>query len=264
MSKPPDVPESRGSAKRPDSPDPRNSAGRTALMPLLTSFIIMTAFGAAVALIPAVCETLIPSLPKRCAAAAVRVVFVLVLVFTRRRRDANDVFPTRRRQHIASLALCALCGVLLQLSLASALTLICGSESIGVTAMPSDIASIAALLSAVIITPVCEEAVFRGAAYRAARLSVGTVPAVLLTSLAFALIHQGAAAMISAFICALILAALTERHNSILGALILHSAFNLTSFFAGYIPLSPAVCAAIFIPLTAACIIFTLRKGTNQ
>lgn len=264
-------------SKPPDDPRPSNTYGHTdkcpALVPLLASIIIMTAFGAAISLLPTVCKSVFPPLPHGLAAAAVRVVFVLVLICVCRKCFARWDSPQGEAEYSArfegrsrcsAIALCILCGVLLQLSLAAAIALICGAERIGVTAMPSDITSFAAFFSAAMITPICEEAVFRGAAYRTARLSVGALPAAILTSAAFALIHRGTAAIITAFICGLILAALSERSTSIRGAIALHSAFNLMSFFAGYLPLSPAVCAAIFVPLASACVIFTIRKGTTQ
>lgn len=238
--------------------------GHSAFAPLLAALIIMAAFRAAVMLVPSVCESLIPSFPRSYTAAAVRITFVLVLVLVCRRRFAKGISPGRRRQRPASLALCVLCGVLLQLSLASVAALILGADSIGVRAIPSDPASLATLFCAVAVTPICEEIVFRGAAYRTMRLAAGALPSALLTSLAFAISHGDAVRMAAASVCGLILAALAERHGSIPGAITLHAAFNLTSFFAGYLPLSPAVCLALFSPLAAACVILTIMKGTNQ
>ena len=50
---------------------------------------------------------------------------------------------------------------------------------------------------------------------------------------------------------------------SLLPAIALHAAFNLTSFFAGYIPLSPAPVLGITAPLAVAGMI-VLLKGKKK
>lgn len=244
---------------------------RPAHAPVLAALTVMAAFCAAVMLIPKLCGALCPGIAEEAVRPAVRIVFTALAVYVFRRRLPHLCPPGNRASarpasaRLASVWIpCAVSGVLLQLALSSLTALILGAHSVGVRCAPTDLASLAAFLSASLVTPVCEETVFRALAYRTMRKAAGPAPSMLLTSLVFAVSHGSIPAVAAAFKCGIILAAFTERHGSVIGPVLCHAAFNITSFFAGYLPLSPAVCLAVTAPPAAACIIFTLRKGRNQ
>lgn len=82
----------------------------------------------------------------------------------------------------------------------------------------------------VVIAPITEEIVFRGLLLPAYARWFGIVPAVLITSVMFALLHPPLSAMITIGVFALFLAGIYVRTQSLWPAILLHSAKNLVAY----------------------------------
>jgi membrane protease YdiL (CAAX protease family) len=85
---------------------------------------------------------------------------------------------------------------------------------------------ILSFLVAVIGAPISEELVFRGIALPVAAKHLGTVPAVMLISIIFALIHLNTASFFPLFVLAIGLAAAYLYTQSILVPILMHAMFN--------------------------------------
>lgn len=82
------------------------------------------------------------------------------------------------------------------------------------------------VLIAVGAAPLTEELVFRGCLYGVARRKLGRLPAILGTSLVFALIHAHLATIPALFVLAIGLALLYEATGSLWAPILAHAAFN--------------------------------------
>ncbi|MFM8365125.1 MAG: lysostaphin resistance A-like protein, partial [Verrucomicrobiota bacterium] len=85
---------------------------------------------------------------------------------------------------------------------------------------------LAVALIAIIAAPLTEELVFRGCLYGIARQKFGRLPAILGTSLVFALIHAHVATIPALFVLAIGLALLYEATGSLWAPILAHAAFN--------------------------------------
>jgi membrane protease YdiL (CAAX protease family) len=81
------------------------------------------------------------------------------------------------------------------------------------------------VLLAVLVAPVAEEACFRGLVYPALRQTVSAPRAILLSSVAFALVHEPTT-WLPLLVLAAVLAWLVETTGSVLPAIAAHMAFN--------------------------------------
>ena len=201
---------------------------------------------------------------------AVRVVATVLIVLAYaawyRRADKDALAPPRELlcgDRAAFVALAALCGAILQIASAAAVALVTEAPALGACEAPTDVSSALRLCSAVAVAPLCEEVVYRGVAFRLMDRVSPTALAALLTSIVFGLIHGDAISAAIACYVGFLLAITVARRRSLVPAIALHAAFNLTSFFAGYIPLSPAAALAITAPLGVLGII-VLLKGKKQ
>ena len=84
-------------------------------------------------------------------------------------------------------------------------------------------------IAAVVIAPVCEEIVFRGYLYPAAKKHVGSTVAALFSALVFAGAHGNIAALVPLFIFGLILVVVYEKTGSIWAPIAVHALFNGTT-----------------------------------
>lgn len=78
-----------------------------------------------------------------------------------------------------------------------------------------------------IITPILEELVYRGIVYGRLRCVINTLPAILVSSFAFSLIHFNLVQFIYAFIMGIALAVFMEWCNSLIGAIAGHMIANI-------------------------------------
>lgn len=254
------------------SADKERAERRQRAAAILAAIIVMAAFHALVAFGAPAIASLFESVPEQGVFAALRLCFAGVILLLWRRvlapvsaggtKDGDK--DERLRALITSdrasyIALAALCGALLQLASASAAALALSADSVGVRAAFGDAATWMKHTSAVAVTPICEEIVYRGAAFRLLRRSAPTVTAAFFTAIAFGLIHADAISAAVACYVGFFAAIMYDKRGSLLPAIALHAAFNLTSFFAGYIPLSPAAVLGISAPLAVAGMIAILK-----
>ena len=180
-----------------------------------------------------------------------------------RELSSGEVTPPPRElasgDKTSIVAFAALCGVFLQFAAVAAVALITHSESFGVREAPGDPVSAIRFFGAVAVTPLCEEVVFRGVAFRLLDRVLPTALAALVSAVAFGLIHGDAVTAAVACCVGFLLAILVHRRGSLVPAIALHAAFNLTSYFTGYVPISPAAALAVCAPLGAAGIIALLK-----
>jgi membrane protease YdiL (CAAX protease family) len=85
------------------------------------------------------------------------------------------------------------------------------------------------VLSIAVIAPLAEEIVFRGYIFRAVENKAGGYVAIILTALAFAILHFSPVLVIPIFLMGLAMGWVRERTGSIVPSLIFHSANNLSA-----------------------------------
>ncbi|MEX0748450.1 MAG: type II CAAX endopeptidase family protein [Candidatus Saccharimonadales bacterium] len=91
---------------------------------------------------------------------------------------------------------------------------------------------ILAFMAVVVLAPFAEELIFRGLLLPALSKTIGLVPAVVIVSLGFGLLHPPLSAMVIIAVFALFLALIYVRTNSLWPAILLHSTKNLIAFIA--------------------------------
>ncbi len=97
-----------------------------------------------------------------------------------------------------------------------------GSYSLGL--------KIIGFVSLVILTPIFEETMFRGVLFKGLRRSMSFYPALIVTSLLFALAHGQLNVAIDTFALGLLLGYLTEKTGSIVPSILLHALKNSVAF----------------------------------
>lgn len=97
-----------------------------------------------------------------------------------------------------------------------------GSYSLGL--------KIIGFVSLVILTPIFEETMFRGVLFKGLRRSMSFYPALIVTSLLFALAHGQLNVAIDTFALGLLLGYLTEKTGSIVPSILLHALKNSIAF----------------------------------
>jgi len=88
---------------------------------------------------------------------------------------------------------------------------------------------IAVLLMAVVVAPVAEELIFRGYLYPVGKRYFGPFPAMVATSLLFAVLHGHLASIPALFTLAMCLGLAYEKTGTLLVPMIMHAVFNAVS-----------------------------------
>lgn len=245
------------------------AARRRRVLAIFAAVIAVAAYHAAVSLIPVAICCASGAAAKSAVGAAVRLVCAGALIVLWKRAKLSTLASKGDERFFrpvrgAYIALCALCGALLQIVCACAVTLVLSAGQAGARFDFSSAEAWTAMIAAVAVTPLCEETVFRGAALRLMRSASPFVVSALVTSILFGLIHNDALTAAIACYVGFLLAALSEKKGSLFPALALHASFNLTSFFCGYITIPPAIALAVSAPPAAVCIIFLLKGKKNE
>lgn len=143
-----------------------------------------------------------------------------------------------------------------------------GEAAIGARFDFGDISAWSSLAVSAILSPVTEEIVFRGLIYGELRRSSerSWLVAAVISSLLFAVVHSPAPMMAVAFAAGIIFAYTVERTGSVAPAVAAHCAFNVLSYFSGYLPLGNAyiriavfALSAVFLALSV--ILIARREG---
>ena len=125
------------------------------------------------------------------------------------------------------------------------------------------------MIGVVIVTPIVEELVFRGVAYRLMRKRMGAALSVILSAVFFGLAHGNVLSFVYTTALGLLLAVSFEAHGSIFVPIIIHASFNAASYLTEYAFDDPsagtlALVAAISGALAAAALIFSLNTAKKQ
>lgn len=94
----------------------------------------------------------------------------------------------------------------------------------------------ASFLHLCVIAPIVEEVLMRGAVLGGLTGSCGAVPALLISSALFALLHFNRVQTLSALLCGLALGGLYVATGSVLCCIVCHCAYNTLSFFLDVVP----------------------------
>ena len=114
-------------------------------------------------------------------------------------------------------------------------------KSLPITELFKDRSSAFALAAfGIMVAPLVEELFFRGFLYPALSRWTGVAPAVVITSLAFALLHEGQLAhawapLLVLFVVGLVLTAVRAASKSVAVCVLIHMAYNFTLFTQFYI-----------------------------
>ena len=81
----------------------------------------------------------------------------------------------------------------------------------------------------IVVAPVTEELLFRGALFGSLRARIGSRAAALLSSLLFAAVHGSLTALVPLFVLALVLCWVYERSGSLVAPVAVHMLNNATS-----------------------------------
>ncbi len=93
-----------------------------------------------------------------------------------------------------------------------------------------------AILATVILAPVCEEMVYRGALLGGLTKKIGAIPALILSSLCFSLMHMNPEQTVYQFCLGFVAGYLAICTRSILPSILLHATNNLIAIATSFIP----------------------------
>ena len=105
-------------------------------------------------------------------------------------------------------------------------------QNFGFNEATENIELVLAFVSLVIVTPFIEELVFRGLIFKGLRRDFGFVPAVIVSSGIFALLHGQVNVAIDTFILGTVAAYTLDKTNSLWPAILLHGIKNFIAFVA--------------------------------
>lgn len=195
------------------------------------------------------------------AASRVFILLICAAVYKRRGSFSTD-FPSAQNTSARKTARTVICAVILGVSLQIFFGFIFnpgafrGEAPIGAAFAFSDSASWQALAVSCVLSPLAEEALFRGLIFGGLRRSSDRswLVAAAVSSLLFALVHSPAALMCVAFFAGLVFAFTVWKSGSVFTALLVHTSFNAASYFSGYIPLASAyINISVFILSALLC-----------
>lgn len=98
-------------------------------------------------------------------------------------------------------------------------------------------------LASVIVAPIIEETVFRGCLFRGIKSRFGSTWAVIISAVAFALVHMSPSQTAFQLCLGVVLGLIVNSTDSILPAIVTHSASNLTAVVLSFVSFEPATIA---------------------
>ncbi len=116
--------------------------------------------------------------------------------------------------------------------------------------------SVMSVLAQVIAAPVVEEIIFRGLMLSRMRKAMPTVVAVLISSVAFGLVHGQIFWMCYAFLLGILLAAIAIKTDSILASMVLHAAINGSGVIVSLLTMDVSMAACAILAIVGAVISF--------
>ena len=89
------------------------------------------------------------------------------------------------------------------------------------------------IISLCLVIPLCEELLYRGFLQRYLKLFVGSVPAILVSSVIFALLHGNIVQGIYALVIGMIMGCIFEKYENIMAPYIFHCMANFSALILG-------------------------------
>jgi len=205
----------------------------TAVLPALVFILCGYIFSA-------LCNAFEINISSEISKAVIRAIFLAVLVIMYKRKSVSlDKITSKITARIAVVSV--LLGVFLQICFAFLVSLTDRS-----TVSVGGSFALSAFLVSVILTPICEELIFREIMFGGIRQYAKFLPSALISSLFFGMIHSSFEGISVAIIMGIVLSFIYENSESLKSAVIVHSMFNFTAYFLGYVmPFSFAVRLAI-------------------
>lgn len=120
------------------------------------------------------------------------------------------------------------------------------------------------LLSIAVVTGITEEIVFRGAVASRLKRGLGRVETVLMSSFIFGIAHGTVIAFAYSFLLGILFCVINERFKSIVPSILVHIAFNASSYLLIYLKeswLMPVYIASILLLVLSVYLLF-LRRPT--
>ncbi len=195
--------------------------------------------------------------------AFIQITFFLVVYLTVRKKKLSLGFPVASVKWYTlviaffSSALCIVCFILPAEWFAIMLDRIGFHSSSSLTfSGPANI--ILGAFVTVILAPICEELVFRGALLGGLVKKTGIVPAVILSGLAFSLMHMNPEQTIYQFCLGCTSAYFAICSKSVLPSMLLHSGNNLIALILEFIPSEEGETIALGFDNTALAVILTV------
>lgn len=164
--------------------------------------------------------------------ASVLTIAVLVIMFTIRKKDILNETQTQKfsLKFIAPVVLIGLAVQVLLSALVNALPIaenFIESFSKYVGMMTSEI-NVISILTIGVLVPITEEVIFRGLIFSRLRRGMPVFAALILQAVFFSILHTGIVWMLQAFIMGLIFGLIAHRFASILPAILVHMAINIS------------------------------------
>lgn len=103
------------------------------------------------------------------------------------------------------------------------------------------------LLATVLLAPICEEVIFRGAIFNTLDKAFSTASSVLITSFLFGLIHLNPVQSTYAFVLGIVLNLVCIRFNSLWASILCHICFNLIGGYFDYTKYGENIQLILFI-----------------
>lgn len=191
--------------------------------------------------------------------AVVRTVVIGIVIVMQKRGSLPDL-PLRfdASDLVRAFAL----GALMQVAFAFIASLIMPDASSGAASFDAD--TVVSFVVSVVLTPICEELIFRGIAFRELRRCAPFPVAAAISSMMFALVHPSVISASAAFIAGIVLSYMYEKSASFAVTVTVHASFNAVSYFLVCVPDLPfPVRLAVGIAASAASVGIMLIPHKN-
>ncbi|MEG1524482.1 MAG: type II CAAX endopeptidase family protein [Clostridia bacterium] len=118
-----------------------------------------------------------------------------------------------------------------------------------------------AILMVALIAPLTEEVVFRGLLYSRFRQGMPKWAAMLVSSVLFGALHGQIVWMLYAFCFGMLLCLITDWYGSLLGSIVLHFAFNFSSYLVAQMKSVPVIILLIVTGVLSFQLLHIIKKS---
>ena len=134
------------------------------------------------------------------------------------------------------------------------------AQSESTSAWAEDSSMLMKVLTVGIFAPITEEVLFRGLMLGTMRRHIGNIPAIIISAVAFGLVHGTPLAMAYAFVLGILMGWLFCKTNSMLTTVIFHMTYNITSLYGSFLSKEyVGMLCLMSVPISIACIVAISR-----